>query len=123
MRRLATHGLQDKPDGGTVHILDPRTHRRDLPSLLFLCSSRVDPESTNHLGSLGCRVFEILTVMRLPTSAFIHGASIDSGLEIALTVDYRTASTAFKDISLPEAYLGLVPGWGGIYRMPYLISC
>src|SRR5699024_1117845 len=33
-----------------------------------------------------------------------------------------TISAAASSIGLPEAFLGLVPGWGGIYRLPQIIG-
>jgi 3-hydroxyacyl-CoA dehydrogenase/enoyl-CoA hydratase/carnithine racemase len=50
-----------------------------------------------------------------PTFAFINGAAMGGGVETALHCDYRTVSEAAVGIGLPEAFLGLVPGWGGAY--------
>lgn len=60
--------------------------------------------------------------MNVPTFALINGSAIGGGLEIALAAGYRTISSGAKGISLPEAFLGLVPGWGGVYRLPRLIG-
>ena len=60
--------------------------------------------------------------MDVPTFAFINGAAVGGGLEIALAADFRTISAAAKGIGLLEAFLGLVPGWCGIYRLPRLIG-
>ncbi len=67
----------------------------------------------------------VLAAIPVPTFAFINGAAIGGGLEIALAADYRTVSSTANGIALPEAYLGgLVPGWGGggVYRLPRLIG-
>jgi 3-hydroxyacyl-CoA dehydrogenase/enoyl-CoA hydratase/carnithine racemase len=81
-----------------------------------------DPESARRMAGLGNEVFDTLAAMEVPTFAFINGAAIGGGLEIALAADYRTVSAAAKGIALPEAFLGLVPGWGGVYRLPRLIG-
>lgn len=81
-----------------------------------------DAESSRHIATLGHDVFGVLASMAVPTFAFINGAAIGGGLEIALAADYRTVSSDAKGIALPEAYLGLVPGWGGVYRLPRLIG-
>ncbi|MCQ9165478.1 3-hydroxyacyl-CoA dehydrogenase NAD-binding domain-containing protein [Arthrobacter sp. STN4] len=81
-----------------------------------------DPESARRMARLGHDVFGILNDMDVPTFAFINGAAIGGGLEIALAADYRTISSGANGISLPEAFLGLVPGWGGVYRLPRLIG-
>ena len=60
--------------------------------------------------------------MSVPTFACIYGAAIGGGLEIAVAADYRTVTSAENGIALPEAYLGLIPGWGGVYRLPRLIG-
>ena len=47
----------------------------------------------------------------MPTFAFINGAAMGGGLEIALHCNYRTVSAGAAAIALPECFLGLVPGW------------
>jgi 3-hydroxyacyl-CoA dehydrogenase/enoyl-CoA hydratase/carnithine racemase len=81
-----------------------------------------DPESARRMARLGHDVFGVLDDMDVPTFAFINGTALGGGLEIALAADYRTISAGANEISLPEAFLGLVPGWGGVYRLPRLIG-
>ncbi|MET3952897.1 3-hydroxyacyl-CoA dehydrogenase NAD-binding domain-containing protein [Arthrobacter sp. UYEF36] len=81
-----------------------------------------DPESGRRMARLGHDVFGILDDMDVPTFAFINGAAIGGGLELALAAGYRTISAGANGISLPEAFLGLIPGWGGVYRLPRLIG-
>jgi 3-hydroxyacyl-CoA dehydrogenase/enoyl-CoA hydratase/carnithine racemase len=58
----------------------------------------------------------------IPTFAFINGAALGGGLEVALHCTYRTISTGVTALGLPECFLGLVPGWGGAYLLPNLIG-
>ena len=44
------------------------------------------------------------------------------GLELALHCDYRTLDASAAGLSLPEVFLGLVPGWGGAWLLPHLIG-
>ncbi|MDQ0618371.1 3-hydroxyacyl-CoA dehydrogenase NAD-binding domain-containing protein [Arthrobacter globiformis] len=81
-----------------------------------------DAGAAREIAALGHEVFGVLAEMTVPTFAFINGAAIGGGLEIALAADHRTVSSAANGIALPEAYLGLVPGWGGVYRLPRLIG-
>ncbi|WP_454810509.1 3-hydroxyacyl-CoA dehydrogenase NAD-binding domain-containing protein [Paenarthrobacter nitroguajacolicus] len=81
-----------------------------------------DLGAARDIARLGQQVFGLLAAMEVPTFAFINGAAIGGGLEVALAARYRTVSTDAKGISLPEAYLGLVPGWGGVYRLPRLVG-
>ena len=81
-----------------------------------------DPEAARAMARLGHEVFGTLAAMDVPTFAFINGAAIGGGLEIALAAGYRTISAGTSAVSLPEAHLGLVPGWGGVYRLPRLVG-
>jgi 3-hydroxyacyl-CoA dehydrogenase/enoyl-CoA hydratase/carnithine racemase len=74
------------------------------------------------IGRLGHRVFRRLKESDVPTFAFVNGAAMGGGLEIALHCDYRTISTGVPAVALPECFLGLVPGWGGTQLLPNLIG-
>jgi 3-hydroxyacyl-CoA dehydrogenase/enoyl-CoA hydratase/carnithine racemase len=74
------------------------------------------------LGRLGHRVFARLRDSTVPTFAFVNGAVMGGGLELALHCHYRTLSTGVSAIALPEVSLGLVPGWGGTQLLPNLIG-
>jgi 3-hydroxyacyl-CoA dehydrogenase/enoyl-CoA hydratase/carnithine racemase len=71
---------------------------------------------------LGHRVFGKLRDAKVPTFAFINGAAMGGGLEIALHCHYRTISSGVPALALPEVFLGLVPGWGGSQLLPNLIG-
>ncbi|MDQ1709105.1 MAG: hypothetical protein QOG49_490 [Frankiaceae bacterium] len=74
------------------------------------------------VGRQGHAVFRRLADARVPSFAFINGASLGGGLEIALHCHYRTVSGDVPAIALPECSLGLVPGWGGTQLLPHLIG-
>ncbi|MDQ1647227.1 MAG: hypothetical protein QOJ50_3411 [Cryptosporangiaceae bacterium] len=74
------------------------------------------------LGRLGHRVFARLKNAGVPTFAFVNGAAMGGGLEIALHCQYRTLSAGAAALALPECFLGLVPGWGGTQLLPNLIG-
>jgi 3-hydroxyacyl-CoA dehydrogenase/enoyl-CoA hydratase/carnithine racemase len=74
------------------------------------------------IGRLGHRVFGRLRDSTVPTFAFVNGAAMGGGLELALHCHYRTLSTGVTAIALPEVSLGLVPGWGGTQLLPNLIG-
>lgn len=74
------------------------------------------------LGRLGHRVFRRLRDSEVPTFAFINGAALGGGLELALSCQYRTLSTGATALALPEVALGLIPGWGGTQLLPNLIG-
>ncbi len=74
------------------------------------------------IARLGHAVFRRLGELNVPAFAFMNGAAMGGGLEVALHCAYRTVSSGVTAIGLPEAFLGLVPGWGGTYLLPRLIG-
>ena len=74
------------------------------------------------IGQLGHTTFEQLRTLPVPTFAFVNGAAMGGGVEIALSAAYRTISAGVPAVALPECFLGLVPGWGGCYLLPNLIG-
>jgi 3-hydroxyacyl-CoA dehydrogenase/enoyl-CoA hydratase/carnithine racemase len=70
------------------------------------------------IGRLGHRAFGKLASLGVPSFAFINGAAMGGGLEVALHCTYRTVSTGATALALPEVSLGLIPGWGGTALLP-----
>jgi 3-hydroxyacyl-CoA dehydrogenase/enoyl-CoA hydratase/3-hydroxybutyryl-CoA epimerase/3-hydroxyacyl-CoA dehydrogenase/enoyl-CoA hydratase/3-hydroxybutyryl-CoA epimerase/enoyl-CoA isomerase len=71
----------------------------------------------------GLDLFAAIEALPYPTVAAIDGACMGGGMELALSFDYRLASTHPKtEIGLPETKVGLIPGWGGTQRLPRLIG-
>jgi 3-hydroxyacyl-CoA dehydrogenase/enoyl-CoA hydratase/carnithine racemase len=74
------------------------------------------------IGQLGHAVFRRLGELDIPSFAFVNGAAMGGGVELALHCTYRTISSGVPAVALPECFLGLVPGWGGTYLLPRLIG-
>ncbi|MEU6779716.1 3-hydroxyacyl-CoA dehydrogenase NAD-binding domain-containing protein [Nonomuraea angiospora] len=74
------------------------------------------------IGALGHHVFRRLGELAIPSFAFVNGAAMGGGLEVALHCTYRTISSGVPAVALPECFLGLVPGWGGTQLLPRLIG-
>ncbi|GGV71653.1 3-hydroxyacyl-CoA dehydrogenase NAD-binding domain-containing protein [Streptomyces thermoviolaceus] len=74
------------------------------------------------IGKGGHDVFKRLSKLAVPTFAYYNGAAMGGGVEVGLHCTYRTVSTAVPAFSLPEVFLGLVPGWGGCTLLPNLIG-
>ncbi|MDF2154610.1 fatty acid oxidation complex subunit alpha FadB [Vibrio sp. CAU 1672] len=64
----------------------------------------------NRIEDLGC-----------PKVAIINGVAAGGGVELSLLADYRLATKDAK-ISLPEVKLGIMPGWGGVTRLPRIVG-
>ncbi|MGB3771665.1 MAG: 3-hydroxyacyl-CoA dehydrogenase NAD-binding domain-containing protein [Rhodococcus sp. (in: high G+C Gram-positive bacteria)] len=74
------------------------------------------------IGTKGHKVFRRLRESSVPTFAFVNGAALGGGLEIALHCHYRTVADNAAALGLPETFLGLVPGWGGTQLLPNIIG-
>ncbi len=97
----------------------------------FIFAVGADLSQVSHVGDettvrafaeLGHRVFGRIADLGIPSFAFINGAAMGGGFELALACDYRTISSSAAAVSLPEVFLGLVPGWGGAWIVPNLIG-
>ncbi len=68
-------------------------------------------------------VLDKLEDLPIPTIAVIDGVALGGGCELALACRYRVATFNPKvRIGLPEVKLGIVPGFGGTYRMVRLLG-
>ncbi|MCS7482740.1 3-hydroxyacyl-CoA dehydrogenase NAD-binding domain-containing protein [Umezawaea endophytica] len=74
------------------------------------------------IGEIGHAVFRRFTDSEVPTFAFVNGAVMGGGLELALSCHYRTLASNAAAVALPELFLGLFPGWGGTQLLPNLIG-
>jgi 3-hydroxyacyl-CoA dehydrogenase/enoyl-CoA hydratase/carnithine racemase len=79
-------------------------------------------EQALRIAQAGHAAYASIMDLPVPTFAFVNGAVMGGGLEIALACDYRTISAGVPAVALPEVFLGLVPGWGGAYLLPRLIG-
>jgi len=89
---------------------------------LKVMASGATAEQARNYFALGHRVFGKLRDTTVPTFAFVNGAAMGGGLEVALHCHYRTISSGVSALALPEVFLGLVPGWGGSQLLPNLIG-
>jgi 3-hydroxyacyl-CoA dehydrogenase/enoyl-CoA hydratase/carnithine racemase len=80
------------------------------------------PAQAQAYFALGHDTFRKLRDAKVPTFAFVNGAVMGGGLELALHATYRTLSSGVPAIAFPEVFLGLVPGWGGSQLLPNLIG-
>ncbi|WP_042375926.1 3-hydroxyacyl-CoA dehydrogenase NAD-binding domain-containing protein [Streptacidiphilus melanogenes] len=74
------------------------------------------------IGKGGHDVFKRIAALPVPSFAFYNGAAMGGGVEVGLHCTYRTVSSGLPAFSLPECFLGLVPGWGGCTLLPNLIG-
>jgi enoyl-CoA hydratase len=68
----------------------------------------------------GHRVFDRLARLSKPTIAAVSGHAFGGGLELAATCDIRVMAVG-ATLGLPEAGVGIVPGWSGTQRLMRLL--
>jgi 3-hydroxyacyl-CoA dehydrogenase/enoyl-CoA hydratase/3-hydroxybutyryl-CoA epimerase len=69
----------------------------------------------------GWDTFNELAAVPYPTLALVRGFCLGGGLELALACRYRVVvDDPGTRLGLPEVMLGIVPGWGGMRRLPRL---
>jgi enoyl-CoA hydratase/carnithine racemase len=64
----------------------------------------------------GHRVFDRWARLRQPVIAMLNGIAFGGGLELAACADLRVAE-AHARLGLPEARIGIIPGWSGTQRL------
>lgn len=69
----------------------------------------------------GHRIFDRLARLGKPTIAVLSGHAFGGGLELAAACDLRVMATG-ASLALPEAGVGIVPGWSGTQRLMRLLS-
>jgi 3-hydroxyacyl-CoA dehydrogenase/enoyl-CoA hydratase/3-hydroxybutyryl-CoA epimerase len=80
-------------------------------------------EGARALVQRGWDMYNRLAAVRYPTLALIRGHCMGGGTELALACRYRIAvDEPGTRIALPEVMLGIVPGWGGMLRLPQVIG-
>ncbi|MDG4649369.1 enoyl-CoA hydratase/isomerase family protein [Roseibacterium sp. SDUM158017] len=73
-----------------------------------------------HWVRLGHRVFDRLARLSKPTIAAMQGHAFGGGLELSAACDIRVLAPA-ATLALPEAKVGIVPGWSGTQRLARLL--
>lgn len=77
-------------------------------------------EFARHWVRGGHRIFDRLARLCKPTIAVLNGPAFGGGLELAAACDLRVMATG-ASLALPEAGVGIVPGWSGTQRLLRLL--
>ena len=104
---VLTSGKKTFLAGGDLEMLYGFTDPQDVFN-----SSQLFKDKTRTMETLG-----------VPVVAAINGAALGGGFELTLACHHRIAIDSPKTkIGLPEVTLGLLPGGGGVARLPRVIG-
>lgn len=86
-------------------------------------SATSDADSAATFAVAGHEAFQAVQALPATTVALLNGSAIGGGFELALHTDLRMGiSSSRASFHLPEARLGLIPGWGGAHMLPALVG-
>ena len=101
---------------GSSPLVEPRGRARE-----YIDGQRLTRFSTQSFLSQLRSTFTAIQSLPIPTICAVSSLALGGGLELALTTHLRVfASTAL--VALPETRLGIIPGAGGTYRLPFLVG-
>jgi 3-hydroxyacyl-CoA dehydrogenase/enoyl-CoA hydratase/3-hydroxybutyryl-CoA epimerase len=81
------------------------------------------PQKARALIQRGWDAYNRLAAVSYPTLALVRGHCMGGGTELALACRYRIAvDEPGTKFALPEVMLGIVPGWGGMLRLPQIVG-
>ncbi len=119
-------------------ILDEVRERTDLKAVVILSKKKdvfiagadikeiegiTEPADAVAKSKFGQDIFNKLEDLSMPTIAVIDGVALGGGCELVLACRWRLATFNEKvRIGLPEVNLGILPGFGGTYRMPRVVG-
>jgi enoyl-CoA hydratase/carnithine racemase len=130
IQRLETT-LKALPRDATGLVLASASERVFIAGADLKSISEWDDTQLGPYLQYGARVFGMIASLPFSTVAAINGAALGGGLEIAMHCDGLVAAPPPAregqpgkpyQVGLPEASLGLCPGWGGTNLLPARID-
>ena len=73
------------------------------------------------IARLNIRLFDAIENLKIPVIAVLDGFTLGGGNELAMSAHYRIVTENTR-IGQPEVKLGIIPGYGGLQRLPRLVG-
>ena len=73
------------------------------------------------IALLNIRLFDAIENLKIPVIALLDGFVLGGGNELAMSAHYRIVTENTR-IGQPEVKLGIIPGYGGMQRLPRLVG-
>jgi len=73
------------------------------------------------IALLNIRLFDAIEKLKTPVIALLDGFTLGGGNELAMSAHYRIV-TENSRLGQPEVKLGIIPGYGGLQRLPRLVG-
>jgi enoyl-CoA hydratase len=81
----------------------------------------MDADRAHAVMSAGQAAFRAVERSAIPVIAAVNGVALGGGCELALAATFPVLSSK-ASLGLPEAGLGLIPGYGGTQRLPRAVG-
>lgn len=118
--------LDAVPADATGLVLRSASDRAFVAGADLKAINDLDDSGLDEYLSFAAAVFLKLSQLPMPTAAAINGAALGGGLELAMHCDGLIGAPRADGrdymVGLPEAGLGLCPGWGGTNLLPARID-
>jgi enoyl-CoA hydratase/carnithine racemase len=111
--------IDARPEARAV-ILHGREHFSAGGDLYQISGFKTNPEIMDFLNEVqSC--LKMIETSKFPVIAAVEGYALGGGTELALACDFIVASSQ-AIFGLPEVKVGVLPGGGGIARLPKLVG-
>lgn len=111
------HGKTSELDGVLFHSHKDRCFLAGADINLISAMKTVSDGQAG--AEAGQKIFNRIEDLKIPTIACVHGVCLGGGMELSLSCSKIIATDAKGTMmGLPEVKLGLIPGFGGTFRLP-----